>query len=68
MKKPLILLVDDNSKNLQVFEGVKLIAKKIKGPSIFGLARTLKGDIKAAWDAVKYSSKPGIHTFIATCH
>ncbi len=48
------------------FEAVKLIAKKIKGPRILGLARAVRGDIKACWDAVKYSKKPGIHTFIAT--
>ncbi len=48
------------------FESVKLIAKEVKGPTICGLARCMKEDIKRAWDAVKYSEKPRIHTFIAT--
>lgn len=48
------------------FEAVKKIAKNIKGSYIAGLARANKKDIKTAWDAVKYSAKPLIHTFIAT--
>jgi len=48
------------------FEAVKEIAKNIKGSYIAGLARANKRDIKKAWDAVKYSKKPLIHTFIAT--
>src|SRR3989338_7583423 len=48
------------------FEAVKLIAKEVKGPIICGLARTKKEDIDRAWEAVKYSKKPRIHTFIAT--
>jgi len=48
------------------FEAVKIVAKKIKGPIIAGLARAKKEDIKRAWDAVKYSQKPRIHVFLAT--
>jgi len=48
------------------FEAVKAIAKQIQGPVICGLARTKKEDIDRAWNAVKYSKKPRIHTFIAT--
>jgi 2-isopropylmalate synthase len=48
------------------FEAVKLIAKEIKGPIICGLARTINQDIDRAWEAIKYSEKPRIHTFIAT--
>ena len=48
------------------FEGIKAIAQQIKGPSICSLARTKKEDIERAWEAVKYSEKPRIHTFIAT--
>ncbi len=48
------------------FEAVKLIAKQVKGPIICGLARTTKQDIDRAWEAVKYSKKPRIHTFCAT--
>jgi 2-isopropylmalate synthase len=48
------------------FEAVELMAKKIKGPEICGLARCVKGDIDAAWNAVKSAKKPRIHVFIAT--
>lgn len=48
------------------FEGVKIIAQKIKGPAICSLARCNKKDIQAAADAVKFSDRPYIHTFIAT--
>ena len=48
------------------FEAVKLIAQQVKGPVICGLARTLKKDIDRAWEAVKYSKKPRIHTFVGT--
>tara|TARA_Y100000294_G_scaffold175814_1_gene196751 strand:+ start:173 stop:1747 length:1575 start_codon:yes stop_codon:yes gene_type:complete len=48
------------------FEAVKLIARNVKGPVICGLARAMKKDIDRAWEAVKYSNKPRIHTFIAT--
>src|SRR4029079_10531845 len=45
------------------FEAVSLIAKKVKGPEICGLARCVKGDIDAAWTAVKHAKKPRIHVF-----
>ncbi|HOK41133.1 MAG TPA: 2-isopropylmalate synthase [bacterium] len=48
------------------FEAVKLIAQTIKGPEIVGLARAVELDIKRCYEAVKYSAKPRIHTFIAT--
>ncbi|MBI5700716.1 2-isopropylmalate synthase [Candidatus Saganbacteria bacterium] len=48
------------------FESVKAIAQQIKGPIICSLARAVKKDIQAAFDAVKFSDKPRIHTFIAT--
>lgn len=48
------------------FEGVKTIAQQIKGPAICSLARCNKKDIQAASDAVKFSDRPYIHTFIAT--
>jgi 2-isopropylmalate synthase len=37
-----------------------------KVPTIAGLARTTKGDIDKAWEAVKGAQKPRIHTFLAT--
>src|SRR5919206_4976514 len=45
---------------------VEAIAKSVEGPVICGLARTSAMDIDAAWNAVKYSERPRIHTFIAT--
>jgi 2-isopropylmalate synthase len=48
------------------FEAVQAIAREIHGPVICGLARTAKEDIDAAWNAVKGSERPRIHTFIAT--
>src|SRR5437763_5284251 len=47
------------------FEAVQTIAREVQGPVICGLARTSKQDIDAAWNAVKDSARPRIHTFIA---
>src|SRR6266545_5566650 len=47
-------------------EAVTAIAKAVEGPIICGLARTSALDIDAAWNAVKHSERPRIHTFIAT--
>jgi len=48
------------------FESVKLVAQHVKGPAIAGLARARNEDIDRVWEAVQYSKKPRIHTFIAT--
>ncbi len=48
------------------FEGVKLIAEKIKGPIIAGLARAVEKDIESCYEALKPAEKKRIHTFIAT--
>jgi 2-isopropylmalate synthase len=48
------------------FDAVQAIAREVQGPVICGLARTAKQDIDAAWNAVKDSERPRIHTFIAT--
>src|SRR6185503_6996086 len=48
------------------FEAVQAIAREVHGPVICGLARTGKQDIEAAWNAVRDSERPRIHTFIAT--
>jgi 2-isopropylmalate synthase len=47
-------------------KSVSAIAKAVEGPVICGLARTSAQDIDAAWNAVKFSERPRIHTFIAT--
>lgn len=51
------------------FEAVSKIAKLVgteNGPTICGLARATKQDIKAAADALKPAAQGRIHTFIAT--
>src|ERR687896_524810 len=48
------------------FEAVREISRKVEGPTICGLARTHKADVDAAWDAIKESPRPRIHTFIST--
>lgn len=48
------------------FEAVQQIAQKVEGPTICGLARAQKGDIEAAWNAIRDSERPRIHTFIST--
>src|SRR3954447_8063912 len=48
------------------FEAVQSIARNVHGPVICGLSRTHKPDIDAAWNAIKKSERPRIHTFIST--
>src|SRR5918911_1621853 len=48
------------------FESVSRIAAEVKGPAIAGLARIHAADIERAWEAVKWSNKPRIHTFVGT--
>lgn len=48
------------------FEAVRMIARNVEGPVICALARTGFQDIDAAWNAIKDSERPRIHTFIAT--
>ena len=48
------------------FHAVKEIAKTIKNCSVTGLARSVKGDIDSAWEALKDGAEPRLHLFIAT--
>ncbi len=48
------------------FEAVEAIARTVEGPVVCGLARTHKADIDAAWNAIRDSERPRIHTFIST--
>src|SRR3712207_72389 len=48
------------------FASVQAIAREVQGPVICGLARTSFQDIDAAWNAIKDSERPRVHTFIAT--
>jgi 2-isopropylmalate synthase len=47
-------------------EAVKLVASKIKKCTVAGLARSLKKDIDACWEALKKAKHPRIHVFLAT--
>src|SRR4051794_37665530 len=48
------------------FEAVQAIAREVHGPVIAGLARANPADVERAWEAVKDSSRPRIHTFVST--
>ncbi len=48
------------------FEAVQRIAREVHGPTICGLARAQAPDVDAAWNAIKDSERPRIHTFIST--
>jgi len=48
------------------FEAVKRIAHEVEGPTIASLARAKPEDVDKAWEALKGSPKPRIHTFIST--
>lgn len=48
------------------FAAVEKIAREVHGPVICGLARAQAPDIDAAWNAIRDSERPRIHTFIST--
>ncbi len=48
------------------FDAVQTIARQVQGPVIAGLARANAADIDSAWNAVKDSERPRIHTFVST--
>ena len=48
------------------FKAVQAIAKEVKGPVITALARIVKADIDAVWEAIKYAKRPRIHTFLGS--
>src|SRR6266513_1695500 len=52
------------------FEATREVARQVGtlpgAPSICGLSRVGLGDIDRCWEAVKYATKPRIHTFVAT--
>ena len=47
-------------------EAVSLIAKTVKNSIVTGLARAVKSDIDAVWEAIRHAEQPHVHTFIAT--
>ncbi len=48
------------------FEGIKAIARELKGVTVCSLARAVKADLDRAWEALREAEDPLIHTFIAT--
>jgi 2-isopropylmalate synthase len=48
------------------FEAVQAIAREVHGPVIAGLARANPADVERAWEAVRDSERPRIHTFVST--
>ena len=48
------------------FEGVRAVAREVKGVTVAGLARANIKDIDRAWEALRQAEQPRIHTFIAT--
>lgn len=47
-------------------KAVQAIAREVRGPVITALARTIQEDIDAAWEAVRLSERPRIHTFLGS--
>ncbi|MDW8068093.1 MAG: 2-isopropylmalate synthase [Anaerolineae bacterium] len=48
------------------WEAVKRVAMEVQGPVIAALARATPGDIERAWEAIRFSPRPRIHTFLAS--
>ena len=48
------------------WEAVRRVATEVQGPVIAALARATPGDIERAWEALRGSPRPRIHTFLAT--
>lgn len=48
------------------FESVSEVAKVVKNSTVASLARSVKGDIDTAYEALKYAESPMIHVFLAT--
>ena len=48
------------------FEGVRMLARQLRGLQVTALARAVKKDIDTAWEAIKEGEDPRIHTFLAT--
>lgn len=48
------------------FAGVEAIAGTIAGAGVAALCRTREEDVATAWDAIKASERPRLHTFIST--
>lgn len=47
-------------------EAVKAVAKEIKTSRLAALARAVRNDVDAAWEAIKEARDPRIHVFLST--
>jgi 2-isopropylmalate synthase len=47
-------------------EAVKAVAGEVRGTRIAGLARAVKKDVDAAWEALKEAASPRIHVFLSS--
>ncbi len=47
-------------------DAVRQVARSVQGPVICGLARCVRSDIDAAWEAIQDAARKRIHVFIAT--
>jgi 2-isopropylmalate synthase len=45
---------------------IQAVARNVHGPAIASLARCNKGDIEAAWSAIRDAGRPRLHVFLAT--
>ena len=48
------------------FKSVEAISKALTTTAVCGLARCIKSDIDAVYEATKHAAKPLVHVFIAT--
>ncbi|SDW94678.1 2-isopropylmalate synthase [Marininema mesophilum] len=47
-------------------EAVRKVGEAVQNPTVVSLARAVRSDIDAAWEALKTAVNPGVHVFIAT--
>jgi len=47
------------------FEAVQAIARRLEGPMVTALARAVRSDIDAVWDAVRDAGRPQIHIVLS---
>src|SRR3990170_2539713 len=48
------------------FEAVKAVAAEVRETRIAGLARAVRNDVDACWEAIKGAAFPRIHVFLST--
>lgn len=48
------------------YEGVREVARAVRGPAVAGLARAREADVLAAGEALRHAARPRIHVFLAT--